>query len=106
MFTTLLRTFEKVHLPEEAFPPVGNATWRSMNMKTSAPIIIAIDSVPTDHAILDAVLCFILTDSDASQAGTETCRRDSIRWGRPPRPIGCQHPQNRWGPEPEGPDPR
>jgi hypothetical protein len=64
MFTATLRTFEKVHRSEEAFPPAGRATPRSMNIKTMAPIIRAIDRVPTDHAIQEAVLCFIPTDSD------------------------------------------
>ena len=57
MFTTSLRTFEKFHCPEE--PVAGSATWRSTNVRTSAPIISAIETIPIDQASLEAVLDFM-----------------------------------------------
>jgi hypothetical protein len=65
---------------------------RSTNIKTSAPAISAIETVPIDQASLEAVLGFIL-GLDSVLVRRERKRAD------PPRPAGetarfasCYHP--------------
>ncbi len=75
MFVTSPKALEKLHF----VVPAGSRAWRSTNIRTSAPVISAIEANPTDQATLEAVLGFIAADSVPAAAEREVCGRESAR---------------------------
>jgi hypothetical protein len=84
MFTTAFRTFGKFQRYWET--EAGTAAWRKPNMRTSAPIISAIEKLPTDHASLEAVLGLILAiDTAPHRMRMKGWQRDATIGAHPRR---------------------
>ena len=81
--TAIERTFDKVQAPDE---PAGSRAWRSMNIRTSAQIISAIDGNPTAQATLEELreFMFLMILSPVGRGG----KRGVPICGREIPPVG------------------